>query len=248
MSNETASPQPQGNWFIKFLWHLLDVYHELKPCRFVFLVAIIGAAIFLCVEQGIEVLRALAERGALTGATGKCRVLAFAVGLLLWSLSNWYSARVLLYFDFPATQAWHPPREGFWKWFHLWLRHNVPRLLGVTPMLIVGWSFLSARRSYEDHSPAWLLYFALLSIAGAVALYLFFIVRRHWIERGKGSEKKAEQASVGASVGKQYRRLNELERESLIVLGVMVVISITLSILFMVDPVYFAGGIGTVPS
>ena len=43
----------------KFFWHLQDIYQELKPCRFAFVVAIIGAIVFLGVEQGREVLRAL---------------------------------------------------------------------------------------------------------------------------------------------------------------------------------------------
>jgi hypothetical protein len=42
----------------KFFWHLQDIYQELKPCRFAFVVAIIGAIVFLGVEQGREVLRA----------------------------------------------------------------------------------------------------------------------------------------------------------------------------------------------
>jgi len=30
-----------------FFWHLEDVYHELKPCRFAFIVAVVGALVFL---------------------------------------------------------------------------------------------------------------------------------------------------------------------------------------------------------
>ncbi|PYI48055.1 MAG: hypothetical protein DMF10_05090, partial [Verrucomicrobia bacterium] len=81
-----------------FFWHLEDVYHELKPCRFAFIVAVVGALVFLGVEQGREVLRALAEPGALTGVTGVLRLGMFGAGLMIWSLVSWYSARVLLYF------------------------------------------------------------------------------------------------------------------------------------------------------
>jgi len=70
----------------KLFWHLQDIYTELKPCRFAFVVAIIGAIVFLGVEQGREVLRALAEPGALTGVTGALRLVMFGAGLVIWSL------------------------------------------------------------------------------------------------------------------------------------------------------------------
>src|SRR5882724_922416 len=117
-----------GRWIENFFWHLQDIYHELKPCRFVFIVAIIGALVFLYVEQGREVLRALAERGVRTGATGSIRLGLFAFGLALWSLASWYSARVLLYFDFPKTHESHPRRTGIWERLHSWLPRNVPRI------------------------------------------------------------------------------------------------------------------------
>ena len=38
-----------GRWLIERLvhvcWWLLDIYHELKPCRFSFIVAILGAIV-----------------------------------------------------------------------------------------------------------------------------------------------------------------------------------------------------------
>jgi hypothetical protein len=130
-----------GRWIENFFWHLQDIYHELKPCRFVFIVAIIGALVFLYVEQGREVLRALAEAGVRTGATGSVRVGLFAFGLVLWSLASWYSARVLLYFDFSKTHVWHPERTFIWQRVHVLLPQHVPRILGVAPMFIIGWSF-----------------------------------------------------------------------------------------------------------
>src|SRR6266487_1013027 len=95
-----------------FFWHLQDIYHELKPCRFAFIVAIIGAIVFLEVEQGREVLRALAEPGARTGVTGALRLVMFGTGLAIWSLTSWYSARVLLYFDFPTSHETQPQHRN----------------------------------------------------------------------------------------------------------------------------------------
>ena len=151
---------------VDFLWHLLDIYHELKPCRFSFVVAIIGGVVFLWADQGSEVLRALAEKSRQhdpTGATGVWRLLAFGSGLLAWSLASWYSARVLLYFEDPTARTWYPKRGGWWLKVHEWLPQHLPRLLGAIPMWLVGISLLCAHGSYEEDPPRLLLILALLA-------------------------------------------------------------------------------------
>ena len=228
------SDSPSENRAANFFWHLEDVYHELKPCRFAFIVAVVGALVFLGVEQGREVLRALAEPGALTGVTGVLRLGMFGAGLMIWSLVSWYSARVLLYFDFPKSHQVHPQRTEIWRRLHLWLPRNVPRILGVAPMVIVGWSFLCVRGSYESAPPRLLLCLGLLTLGGGVVLYVFFVLRRRWIER------QDPQASR-----RKYQRLRELPHDSLTVLALMTGFSLALCIMFIVDPVYFAGAIGT---
>ena len=217
-----------------FFWHLQDIYHELKPCRFVFIVAIIGAIVFWEVEQGREVLRALAEPGVSTGVTGALRLAMFGVGLAIWSLVSWYSARVLLYFDFPTSHMAHPQRTGIWRRLHSWLPRNVPRILGVAPMIIVGWSFLRVRGSYESDPPPRLLYLGLLALGGGVVLYVFFVLRRRWIER------RDPQAAR-----QKYQQLRQLPRDSAAVLMLMALLSLALCIMFIANPVYFAGAIGT---
>src|SRR5439155_3206055 len=217
-----------------FFWHLEDVYHELKPCRFAFIVAVVGALVFLGVEQGREVLRALAEPGALTGVTGVLRLGMFGAGLMIWSLVSWYSARVLLYFDFPKSHQVHPQRTEIWRRLHLWLPRNVPRILGVAPMVIVGWSFLCVRGSYESDPPPLLLYLGLLMLGGGVLLYVFFVLRRRWIERH--DPQAARQT---------YQQLSQLPRDSAAVLTLMAGLSLALCAMFVVEPVYFAGAIGT---
>jgi len=228
------SDSPSENRAANFFWHLEDIYHELKPCRFAFIVAIIGAVVFLGVEQGREVLRALAEPGALTGVTGSLRLIMFSAALVIWSLVSWYSARVLLYFDFPKSHAIHPPRPGIWRSLHSWLLRNVPRILGVAPMVIVGWSFVSVRGSYESDPPPQLLCLGLFTLGGGVVLYVFFVLRRRWIERHDPQAAR-----------RKYQRLRELPRDSVAVLGLMTGVSVASCILFIVDPVYFAGAIGT---
>ena len=79
---------------------LLDLLCELSVCGFSLCMVVVGGVVFLHVEQGKEVLRALAERGDQTGATNLWRILLFGFGLFVWSVASWYSARVLLDCEF----------------------------------------------------------------------------------------------------------------------------------------------------
>ena len=76
-------------------WHIRDFYHELKPCRFSLIVALIACPVFLCVAQGTEILRTVGE-GMVGGQWYWPRVFGFFAALILWALSSWYAARVLL--------------------------------------------------------------------------------------------------------------------------------------------------------
>jgi hypothetical protein len=230
----TPNDNKPGTVIQRAWWHIRDLYRELKPCRFVFIVAVIGAMVFLRVEQGREVLRALAEPGASTSVTDTLRLVMFATGLAIWSLVSWYSARVLLYFDFPKSHESHPQRTGIWGRLHSWLPRNVPRILGVAPMIIVGWSFLCVRDTYESDAPPRLLYLGLLALGGGVALYVFFVLRRRWIEQ---HDRQAAR--------RKYQRLRQLPRDSAAVLTLLAALSVALCVIFIINPVYFAGAIGT---
>jgi hypothetical protein len=238
-------PRSFGRWIENSFWHLQDIYHELKPCRFVVIVVVIWGFVFLGVEEGREVLRALAEPGYRTGGV---RLGLFAFGLMLWSLTSWYSARVLLYFDFPKTHVWHPERTGIWQRVHILLPRHVPRILGVAPMFIIGWSFLSVRGSYEHDVPSRLLGFGWLAIGSGILLYFLFILRRRWLERDRQSD--AGFARIDKQVSdradrKKFCRLMELERDSQIALAGMAATSIALALMFVFNPIFFAGAFGT---
>lgn len=230
-------PRSLGRKVDSFFWRLHDLYHALKPLRFALIVTVLGAGIFLYVEQGREVLRALAEPGTRTGSTGATRLLLFAVGLVLWSISSWYSARVLLYFDFPKTHVWHPQHGGIWLRIHEWLRLHLPRIFGIAPMVIVGWSFLATHRTYETNAPVRLLYFGWAAFGVGALLYLFFIGRRRLLKRN-------EKAS-GSDTAKEYESMQQLKGTSRLALVLMLGISLALALMFIIDPVRFAGGFGT---
>lgn len=126
---------------------------------------------FVCVAQGTEILRTVGEGTAIGGEWEWLRVFIFFSALMLWAITSWYAVRVLFYFDFPAQRG--VPRSKF-------AETHVPRILGIMPMLIVGWGFLVASRSYDPAAAAhrWLLGFAVLCLLLAIVFYLLVVFRR----------------------------------------------------------------------
>jgi hypothetical protein len=196
-------------------WRIRDLYQELKPCRFSFLVALVACPVFLCVAQGTEILRTVGE-GMAGGLWYWPRVFGFFAALILWALSSWYAARVLLYLDFPGAR-------------HAQFRSKVaeklvPRLLGIAPILIVSCGFLVAAFSYDWKAPAksWLYCLAALCAVLAIAFYVLLILRRRWI---------------GAPPREQVKHLTQLGRATIVAVSMMLIVSLLLFILFAADPV-----------
>ena len=131
-------------------WHIRDIFHQLKPCRFSVTVVIIALPVFVCVAQGTEILRTVGEGTASGGQWDLVRVFIFFSALMLWATTSWYAARVLLYFDFPAQRGVARSKLA---------ETQVPRILGVLPILIIGWGLVVASRSYDSAVPAhrWLI-------------------------------------------------------------------------------------------
>jgi hypothetical protein len=204
-----------GTVFQRTWWCIRDLYHELKPCRFSLIVALIAVLVFLCVAQGTEILRTVGE-GVAGGQWYWPRVCGFFAALILWALSSWYAARVLLYLDFPDTR-----RAQFRSKF---AEKHVPRLLGIAPMLIVSCGFLIAASSYDWKAPAksWLYFFAGFSVMLAIAFYIFVVVRRKWI---------------GAAPQEKVKHVTQLGRATSIAVSMMLIVSLLLFILFAADPV-----------
>jgi len=163
---------PQRAWrFVR------DVGRELSPLRFSLFVVLAGAAIFLLVQQGTEILRGLAEPNPDTGRLDFKRLLCFYAALLTWALYSWYCPRVLLNFFELGTAS----RRG-------WFRRHGPRILGVLPPLIVAAAcFFIAPRGYNDsatgHPKNVLFLFGWLAVLLALLLYIFFILRRRWLNQ-----------------------------------------------------------------
>src|ERR1700675_4705038 len=130
MTSERGKTIRGWSWLQRAWWFLHDTGLALSPARFSFFVALAGAAIFLLVQQGTEILRALAEPNPDTGQLDFDRVICFYAALVTWALYSWYWPRVLLNFHFPGVPAPHPG-EGTdaIQWFRL----HAPRILGVSP-------------------------------------------------------------------------------------------------------------------
>src|SRR5437762_14349621 len=62
-----------------------DLYQQLKPCRFSFLVALIACPVVLRVAQGTEILRVLGEDLLVSGQWYLPRVFGFFAALILWA-------------------------------------------------------------------------------------------------------------------------------------------------------------------
>jgi len=203
-------------------WRIRDLYRELKPCRFSVIVLIIAWPVFFCVTQGTEILRTVGEGTAIGGQWEWLRVFVSFLALMLWAITSWYAARVLLYFDFPAQRG--VARSKFAETY-------VPRILGVMPILIVGWGFVVASRSYDPAAPAhrWLLGFAVLCVLLAIVFYLLIVLRRRFL---------------GPMRMHQVRHVSQLEPGTIIGISVMAFVSVALFIAFTVAPVLVAQRLG----
>jgi len=223
-TNHVTTPNDNnpGTVIQRTWWRVRDLYHELKPCRFSVIVALIAWPVFVYVAQGTEILRTVGEGTAVGGQWDWLRVFVFFSALMLWAITSWYAARVLLYFDFPGQRGF--TRSKF-------AETHVPRILGIVPILIVGWGFVVASHSYDPVAPAhgWLLGFAVLCVLLAIVFYLLVALRRRFI---------------GGMRTQQVRHVSQLERGTLVGIGVMAFVSILLFIAFTVAPVLVAQRLG----
>lgn len=157
----------------KSLWQKLCEHAlALKPMR-VALLLVIGGGVFLLTGQGVDVVRALAERGAGGQAFGQ--TCWFFAAVLAWSLSAWYWARTMLRLKLPGV-----PKELAWPWLRTW----APRLLGFGAALCVALSLYRASLGYavDEHKDVRELLhdYAWGCAAGAVAFLVAVWIRR-WL-------------------------------------------------------------------
>jgi hypothetical protein len=222
----TGQEHQHGTWIQRIWWRIRDLYHQLKPCRFSFLVALIACPVFLCVAQGTEILRTVGEGMAISGQWYWPRVCGFFAALILWAVCSWYSARVLLYFDLPGAYRGSSSKIAV---------THVPRLLGMAPILIIACGFFVASRSYDVGTAVWkwLIGFGAFSALLAVVFYLLLIVRRKWLHSADSDK---------------VRHVRDLSGGTLVGVGIIALISLVLFLAFTIKPVPIAQfmGMGTI--
>jgi hypothetical protein len=86
MSSQHPKKRSRWKWLQKPWWFVRDVIHALSPARFSFFVALAGAAIFLLVQQGTEILRGLAEPNPDSGQLDLYSVIFFYAALTTWAV------------------------------------------------------------------------------------------------------------------------------------------------------------------
>lgn len=184
MGSQRTEGRNLWKWLQKPWWFVRDLIHALSPAHFSFFVALAGAAIFLVVQQGTEILRGLAEPNPDTNSVDVYRVILFYLALTIWALHSWYWSRVML-----DAHVCHvpPPDAGASADTIKWFRLHGPRILGVLPPLIVAVTcvFIAPRgysSSAEGHPKTTLFLFGGLATLLALFLYVFFIVRRRLLD------------------------------------------------------------------
>lgn len=229
----TNSPKKKSGflkWLQQLWWHLRDLYRELRPCRFSVIVLVIAYLIFLHVAQGTEVLRRVAEGSVADPRYEWVRLWLFFISLVLWAGCSWYAARVLLSFQTPGSARVAEP-SPFWDKVSQFAVTHLPRIVGIGPILIVGYGFLAASRSYDAAAPArrWFYIFGGLCLALAVVFYLLLILRRKML-RSDPARKLEGADKIGG--------------DTLTAIRVIALFSVVLLVVFTVWPVPVAQSLG----
>jgi hypothetical protein len=213
----------RGTLMQRIWWKIRELYRQLKPCRFSIGVAVVGFFVFTRVTQGTEVLRTVGEGVAAASQWYPLRVVFFFLALILWAVCSWYACRVLLYFAFRHA----PPPESRSEW----AQANVPRLLGVAPILILALGFWTASRRHapEDKTQYWLLGFAVLCVFLAIVFYVFVAYRRQIFR---------------LDPMKTVEHVDQLSRGTKLGVGFITFISALLFVAFTIAPVEMAQKIG----
>jgi hypothetical protein len=142
-------------------------------CRFSALSVALGSLPLLFLDQGRDLLLSLTESTAADLLTQG----AFFVFLVVWALSVWYWARVLLMLRFPGD----PPPTTDQAFFAAW----TPRVLGTATVLLAGVALLRASAGAEPGSGTlWIMRaYGAACVILAVAFWLLVRHRRAILAR-----------------------------------------------------------------
>jgi len=208
MPSQHATSRSFWRWLQIPWWFTRDIIRALSPARFSFFVALAGGAIFLLVQQGTEILRGLAEPNPDSLKIDFYSVLFFFLALTTWALHSWYWSRVVLNLHVSHSRvAPHVSSARVIAWFRL----HGPRILGVLPPLIVAVAcFFIAPQGYSPDAPGHprtnLFMFGGLALLLAVLLYVFFILRRRWLDEPIAANVTEPSADVSDARARSLRK------------------------------------------
>lgn len=202
MSNQESWAKRLLAWLHgKWIW-LRERLLTLKPCRFALLMVLTGLVFLIFASHGQDVVRALAERP--TGGRDDWQRFCFFAAALLWSLSAWYWARVMLFLRFPDVPAGADrSAQGIRTW--------TPRLIGFFATLGIAYAMYKASLGYaaNEHADTQerLRDYAYWCAIGAVA-FLVAVSARRTLSRAAYKKLKDAPALQGRLAAPLVNALN----------------------------------------
>ncbi|CAN5906342.1 hypothetical protein BH11PSE1_BH11PSE1_17580 [soil metagenome] len=148
-------------------WRLLQLVFE--QCRSVGVVAVLilaVCAILAFMTQGRDLIRTLGEDGFSTSGA-VWRQFSFCIFLMIFAVQAWIWPRMIINTNCGLDRSTWGPGARVLKW--------IPRLLGLTPFLAVGWALLGA-----DDPNAWILGGM---VALTAAIFVFGVLTRNDVGR-----------------------------------------------------------------
>jgi hypothetical protein len=216
-----------------------DAFSLLRQARFGIIVALIAIPVFFYVDQGVEILRSLGEGNQYDGKLEPDKLWWFAFALVVWALNSWYWARV----DLNLRTSRSVPEDRLKQQPCAFLMEHGPRLLGVAPLLIVAGACLLVGKTYSGttgHTAELrLLAYSAVCLLLAVCLYMFFVLRRKWLER-RGVRSVWSHPGEHRSAG-----FAKLPAGTLTAVGFMVALSGAAFFMFLGSPVTAPKAIGS---
>ena len=168
----TLGARADGDWRAA----LHDVAHILRIIAPSICLVLTGAAMVVGSAQSVEAVRVIAEE---RDAGRWAPLIVFVLAMVFAGLSAWYWARVLVY----LLHVERPDGTRLGKLAEV----HLPRVCGAVPPLAGAWAAWKASRP-------WL---ALAGVAIAVALYVFFALRRFLLTPGENPQSTpARQTTV----------------------------------------------------
>jgi hypothetical protein len=202
-----------------------DLGRTLEPCRFS-VISLLFGAVALFQTQAQDLLRAVADHLPHRGA----KLAQLVVAAIVWGHTNWYFARVMLYFRFPgAPEAPSARRQA--------LAAGVPRLLGALAILLFGVACYVAGHPLAGRAR---LKLHLLGAGMSLASFAFYLVvryRRRIVGRWRAPMRAAEDESFRATI---------LQPDTRWYVCAWLAAALVLLVLFWAAPVRFAPAFGPV--